>query len=96
MAVNSWVSRTLTVEDVIFQRLTSVVTPSAYSLVVTAPGEIFPWATAWRQAHIAIIEWNEKLTFARLLQQALAQWLWRPVGTIRAIEHRGGRLGIYV
>lgn len=73
--------------------------PPDYSVVVTGVGQSLPSVPVWRQRHVAVIEFTPGLTVAQLIQQILTQWADRqdrPVGDVLYLEHRGGRLGIYV
>ena len=74
--------------------------PEAYTVLVVAPKTLSDGEQqAYRDRHVAVIEWSGPMTAAQLIQQILVEWTRRSeaeVGEVIRVEyHHTGRLGIW-
>lgn len=70
---------------------------AAYSIVVKTQGQPLDREAEYRANRVAIIELTGGMTFAQIIQQALAQWTGKPIGQVLGVQYlEDGRLAIYV
>lgn len=84
-------------EGIVVAPLAADTEPAAYSLVVKRVGETVAGEERLKANHVAVIELTARMTFAQLIQEALAQWTDRPIGRILGVQRlQDGRVAIYV